>query len=256
MVLGTLVVADDHVINVRRKFLAMKKGMGLLGEIKWERTNANVLERYKRLADAAFALILKHKVMQFHCVLICMDVVDHEKYNSGIPDLGYSKFFHHLLMKYIRTYPRCNKYYVHFDHRTSPIPMEHFRDAANRAAQRDYGIDHWPIRRMQFVDSKADIIFQINDLLLGAVGFRRNGKHKLPSTKGSPKDELARHIMRASPVRSFWADTAAHNRDFSLWALRFSGKEGKDAFRNRVKQKAANKLRRKHFKVKVATTEV
>lgn len=183
-----------------------------------------------------------------------MDVVDHQKYNEGIPDLGYSRFFHHLLMKYLRTYPRLNKYFVHFDKRTSPIPMNPFRDSANRAARRDYGIDHWPIRRMRHIDSKDDIIFQINDLLLGAVGFRRNGKHKVAPTKGSPKDELARHIMRSSPVRSFWADTAAHNRDFSLWALRFGGKKGKDAFRNRVKQKAASKLRKKHSKVRPATT--
>lgn len=56
MALGTLVVSDDHVINVRRKFMAMKKAMGLLGEIKWERTNAKVLDRYKRLSDAAFSL--------------------------------------------------------------------------------------------------------------------------------------------------------------------------------------------------------
>lgn len=243
MVLGTLIVSEAHVAHVRRKFLAMKKAMGLAEEVKWHRTNAKLLPRYKRLVDAAFALILKHKVMQFHSMLICMDVVDHEKYNDGIPEIGYSRFFHHLLLKYIRTYPPTCKYHVHFDKRTSKVPLEPFRDAANIAARRDHNIDHWPIRRLRYVDSKDDILFEINDLLVGAIGFRRNGKHKVAPTKGGAKDELARYIMRASPVHSFWADTAAHNLDFSLWALRFGGQRGADAFRNRSKSKAARRLR-------------
>jgi hypothetical protein len=237
MVLGTLVVPDEHIAHVRSKIIAMKRKMGLQGEIKWEYTNRKLVGRYKRLASAACALISKHRVMQFHAMLICMDVVDHEKYNQGIPDLGYSRFFHHLLMKYLRLYPADAKFHVLFDERTSKIPMRPFQNAANRAAKRDYGMDHWPFRRLQYQDSRSDILFQINDLLLGAVGFLRNGKHKVEPTKHSPKTELAVHIRRASPARSFWQDTSEHQRDFTLWALRFDGKRGKEAFRNRTKFK-------------------
>src|SRR3954466_4047681 len=96
MVLGTLVVPDEHVRHVRAKFAAMKRGMGIQGEIKWERTDRKLLTRYKRLATAAMALITTHRVMQFHTVIICMDVVDDDRHNDGIPEMGYSKFFHHL----------------------------------------------------------------------------------------------------------------------------------------------------------------
>jgi hypothetical protein len=218
--------------------------MGLQGEIKWEYTNRKVIERYKRLADAALALITKHKVIQFHAMLICMDVFDHEKYNYGIPDLGYSRFFHHLLMKYVRLYPHNSKFHVLFDERTNKIPMRPFQDAANFAAKRDYGIDHWPFRRLQYQDSRSDILFQINDLLLGAIGFLRNGKHKMEPTKHSAKMELAIHIRRVSPARSFWQDTSEHQRDFTLRALRFNGKRGKEAFRNRTKFKPRGKPQR------------
>ena len=105
---------------------------------------------------------------------------------------------------------------------------------------RDYGLDHWPFRQLQYQDSRSDILLQINDLLLGAVGFLRNGMHKVEPTKHSPKTELALHIQRASPVRSFWQDTSDRQGDFTLWALRFDGKKGKEAFRNRAKFKTKN----------------
>ncbi|MEE7504166.1 DUF3800 domain-containing protein [Methylobacterium mesophilicum] len=247
MALGTLVVPDEHLNDVRSKFTAMKSAMGLQGEIKWEYTNKKLLSRYKRLANAAFSLISKHKVMQFHAMLICMDVVDHEKYNDGIPDLSYSRFFHHLMLKYIKLYGKNTKYYVLFDERNSKVPMRPFQNSANFAAHRNYNIDHWPFRRLQYQNSKADILFQINDLILGAIGFLRNRKHVLESTKSSPKAELALHIRRSSPARSFWQDTSEHKLDFTLWALRFGGRKGKDAFRNRKKStsKSRNKSKRR-----------
>jgi hypothetical protein len=101
MVIGSLIVADEHLNHVRAKFLAMKKHMGIQGEIKWEYTNTKLLPRYKRLANAAFGLIEKG-IMQFHSLTICMDVVDDDKYNDGSPDLGFAKFIHHLLLKYGR----------------------------------------------------------------------------------------------------------------------------------------------------------
>jgi hypothetical protein len=237
MALGVLVVPDEHVNNVRRKFLAMKKLMGVVGEIKWEYVNNKTLARYATLANIALALIMDHKVMQFHSMLICMDVVDHDKHNEGIPDIAYSRFFHHLLLKHLKIYPRERKYRILFDKRESKIPLRPFQNAANFAARNDHGIDHWPFRSLQYADSKSDILLQINDLLLGSVGFLRNAKHKHPKTKDSAKAQLALHIRRRSPVRSFYQDTAAHQTDFTIWALRFDGKKGKEAWRNRKKFK-------------------
>ncbi|WP_411901386.1 DUF3800 domain-containing protein [Methylorubrum thiocyanatum] len=244
MVLGTLVVPDEHVRHVRAKFAAMKRAMGIQGEIKWERTDRKIVARYKRLATAAMALITKHRVMQFHTVIICMDVVDDDKHNDGVPETGYSKFFHHLLLKFSRIYPRNSKYWVLFDKRNSKIPLQPFQQAANFAIRRDHGIDHWPVRRLRYEDSTSDILFQINDLLLGAVGFRLNGKHKAEATAGSPKAVLALHIMQASPARSFWQDTRLGQTDFTLWKLRFEGRKEREAFRNRHKGKPKGEVRK------------
>jgi hypothetical protein len=248
MAIGATVVSDEHADHVRAKFRAWKKHMGLQGEIKWNSTKENNVDRYKTMVKIYMALVAKG-IIRFHAILICMDVVDYGELGDEVPELSYNRFFHHLLMKLCRICPRENRYRIKFDERDSKIPMRPFQDAANFAAKRDYGLDHWPVRSLQYENSKNDILLQVNDLVLGAVGFLRNGKHKVAPTMDSPKHELAIYIRQASPAHSFWQNTAADKKDFTLWALRFDGKKGKEAFRNRDKFKPrAERAKRKAAK--------
>jgi hypothetical protein len=240
MALGITIVPDEHADYVRAKFRTWKRKMGLKGEIKWTRTDDSNIERYKTLVKI-YMYLVSIGVIQFHAILICMDVADYSEVDE-VPELSYSRFFHHLLMKLCRTLPRENKYRILFDRRTSKIPLAPFQTAANFAARNKYDLDHWPFRSLRYQESKTDILLQVNDLILGAIGFLRNGKHKT-ERKGSLKTELALYIRRASPVHSFWQDTAEGKTDFTLWALRFGGKKGKDAFRNRNKFKRRNEAR-------------
>lgn len=236
MALGITIVSDEHANHVRAKFRAWKHLMRLQGEIKWSATDQSNLERYKTLANIYMALIAK-SIITFHALLICMDVVDYSALGDDVPELSYNRFFHHLLMTVCRLHGRKRRYYITFDRRTSRVPLEPFRLAACRAAKRDFGMDHWPFRRLVYEDSKDDILLQVNDLILGAIGYRRNAKHKDDKNKSSAKAELALHILRVSPCRSFWQDTAEGKTAFTLRTLKFGGKKGKEALRDRDKFK-------------------
>ncbi len=98
MVIGTTAVSDEHVAHVRAKLLAWKHHMRLQGEIKWSATEASNIERYKTLVRIYFAL-MKRGIIQFHAILICMDVVDYSKFGDDVPDASYSRFFHYLLLR-------------------------------------------------------------------------------------------------------------------------------------------------------------
>jgi hypothetical protein len=248
MGLGVTIVSEEHADHVRAKFRAWKHHMRLQGEIKWNSTDDSNVERYKTLVRI-YMYLVEIGTIEFHCLLICMDKVDYRALGDDVPEFSYNRFFHHLLMKLARIRPRESKYFIKFDRRTSKIPLQPFAKAACFAAAKDYGLDHWPFRQFVYQDSKLDLILQVNDLILGAIGFIRNGKEKIEPTKGTPKAELARYINQVSPLHSFWKDSGKHNTTFTLWAIRFNGEKGKEAFRNRDKflsrQEKARKAARK-----------
>jgi hypothetical protein len=249
MALGVTIVAEEHADHVRAKLRACKHAMRLQGEIKWTRTDDSNIERYKRFANI-YMYLVERGIIEFHCMLICMDVVDYRALGDDVPEFAYNRFFHHLLMKLCRIRLRESKYFIKFDRRTSLVPLRPFCTAACFAAKRDYGLDHWPFRQFVYQESKLDMILQVNDLILGAIGFIRNGKEKVMPTMDTPKAELARYINKISPLHSFWRDSGKDNKTFTLWAIRFGGKQGKEAFRNREKflskqEKARKAARRK-----------
>jgi uncharacterized protein DUF3800 len=221
MGLGTTGVSDEHLKHVRAMFLAWKKKMGLQGEIKWEYTDKKNVERYKTMATVYFNL-LKRDILQFHAMTIPMADFDPQALGDDVPEAGYNRCFHHLLLwKYCSRSMMERKYFVFFDKRTSKVPWQPFRLAICRAAAKRYGMDHWPFRRMEYEDSKLEIMLQVNDLILGAVGFWWNKKHTTAPTATSPKADLARHIKDATGYHSLFS-IPYHSKRFTIWELTFN----------------------------------
>lgn len=226
MGLGTTAVSDEHLKHVRAMFLAWKTMMGLHGEIKWEYTDKKNVDRYKTMVTVYFNL-LRRGILQFHAMTIPMADFDPKALGNEVAEAAYNRCFHHLLLwKYCSGPPgspplRDRKYFVLFDKRTSKVPWQPFRRAVCRAAATRYGMDHWPFRRVDYEESHLEIMLQVNDLILGAVGFWWNKKHsKLPTSK-SPKAALARHIVKATGVYSLFQIPYRY-KDFTIWKLTFN----------------------------------
>lgn len=226
MVLGTTGVSDVHVDMARALFLGWKKRMGLQGEIKWEFTDKKNVERFKKLMTVYFEL-LHDGILQFHSMVIPAKNFDYKAFGNPVPEAAYNRLFHHLLVwKYCSSKAvRKRKYHVLFDERTSLVPWEPFRLAVNKAADRKFRMDHWPFRKVGYENSHLDMMLQMNDLVLGAIGFWRNDKHI--TMAGSPKHMLARHIKNCAGLNSL-KDNPRSER-FSMWTIRFNEFKGSRA---------------------------
>lgn len=224
MALGTTAVSDENLERVRVELLNLKEKMGLQGEIKWEYTNKKNLERYKTMATAYFKF-LHEGILQFHAMIIPMADFDYQAFGDEVPEAAYNRLFHHLLvwMYCADRSHRARKYYVFFDERTSKVPWRPFQIAVCRSAARRFGMDHWPFRKMAYEDSRAEIMLQVNDLILGAIGFWRNKKHTVEPTKGSPKGALARHIKNATGLNSLFDNP--RSTSFSMWKMKFARRQ-------------------------------
>jgi hypothetical protein len=231
MALGTTGVSDQHLAHVRAMFLAWKVHMRLHGEIKWVRTDKKNVDRYKTLVTVYFNL-LKRGILQFHAMTIPMAAFDPKALGNEVPEAAYNRCFHHLLLsKYCAGHPldrrplRERKYFVLFDKRTSNVPWEPFRVALCRAAAKHHGMDHWPFRRVEYEESHMEIMLQVNDLVLGAVGFWWNKKHRTLPTSKSPKGKLVRHVAKhireATGSYSMLQITYA-SRNYTIWEMEFN----------------------------------
>jgi hypothetical protein len=98
---------------------------------------------------------------------------------------------------------------------------------------------------MKYAESDEEILLQINDILLGAIGFEMNRKHKLEPTRGTPKAELAKHVRHKSPAYSLRKGTGIDNKRFTIWIMEFEDLPGKKSRRNRNKYKRRNQLKPK-----------
>jgi hypothetical protein len=220
MALGTTGVSDEHLRHVRAMFLAWKQRMGLHGEIKWEYTDKKNIDRYKTMVTLYFNLLRKD-ILQFHAMTIPAADFDYKALGNDVPEAGYNRCFHYLLLWKYCGWPMVDrKYFVLFDKRTSLVPWRPFRLAVCRAAAKRYGMDHWPFRRVEYEDSKLDIVLQVNDLILGAIGFWWNEKHKRLPTSISPKGDLARHVKNESGHRSLFVNP--HHGPFTIWEMKFA----------------------------------
>lgn len=225
MALGTTGVSDEHLAHVRTMLLAWKVKLGLHGEIKWTRTDKKNVDRYMQLVTVYFNL-LRRGILQFHAMTIPMANFDPEALGNDTPEAAYNRCFHHLLLwKYCGAELLTRKYYVIFDKRTSLVPWQPFRRAVCLAASSRYGMDHWPFRRVGYEESHLEILLQVNDLILGAVGFWWNKKHSTSPTKKSAKGKLVRHI--AKHIREVTGSYSMfqipyHSKDFTIWKMTFN----------------------------------
>jgi hypothetical protein len=228
MVIGSTTMADTDVEPVSRLFAGMKSDLGLRDEIKWGHTQDGTVDRYAQIVSRYF-LLLHNKILQFHSVTVDRWFANYKKYAHGSPQVGYNLFICQLLLKHFRIYPAEAKYHAVLDRRTSKLPLEPFKVYLNVRGRDEYGLDHWPYRIMEFEDSKKSIILQVNDLVLGAVGFAANHKDRRPEHADSPKARLFRHVLKESGLLSIRRDTVRGQNDFTIWNIEFNGMPPKGA---------------------------
>jgi hypothetical protein len=65
-------------------------------------------------------------------------------------------------------------------------------------------------------DSKKTDIIQIADIILGAIGFQKNGYDLLSGSKPSKK-ELCEYIAQKAGLKNLVENTPFHNERFTIW---------------------------------------
>ncbi|HLO76520.1 MAG TPA: DUF3800 domain-containing protein [Magnetospirillum sp.] len=213
LILGAVTMATAAVPDLVAAVRAARLPGLPHGEVKWTKVSAAKLETYRAVVDAFFALS-EQNVAHFHSVIIDTSRFDHHRFNQGDREIGFSKMVFQLLAKHARLYPE--RLYAYLDSRTTQQSLEDLRLMLNRHAANRLGRPEFPFRRVVFRDSKESDILQLNDVLLGAIAWVKNG-HGLRPDASAAKNDLADHIMGRAGLQTLDTDTPRGRNHFSVW---------------------------------------
>lgn len=221
MVLGGIIIARSNVAPFNRTMQAYRKKFNMTSELKWNKVKRQKLDEYKGFVDYFFALLNNDKI-HFKCMIVDNHAMDHRKYNEKSKEIGFQKMYYQMLLhcfgiKYYKEFG-CEKFFLYPDQRHSKSRLEDLRTFLNRGI-RKHGISTNPFVHIEAVDSKKSEIMQINDIILGAVGYHKNGVHLL-SDASEGKKELAQHILNHTGYKNITDNTPYNIHRFTIWNFR------------------------------------
>jgi hypothetical protein len=222
MVLGGIIVSGEGVKGIEEKITRCRETTKMHAELKWGKVCTARFQEYKAFTDLFFDLNRADRA-HFHSIVVDTSKLNHRLYNQGDPETGFYKFYYQLLLhsfggKYAQGRLDA-KILVCLDRRNSSYPLDKLKELLNRGMEKKHGRGSRPFVAVEARDSKASGVLQLADILMGAVGFRKNGYHQRPgANKG--KVQLAEHIAsKVGEVSMAVSPQRTRNR-FTVWNFR------------------------------------
>jgi len=215
---GALIVRSTDLLSVTQTLHHRKTELGLTGEMKWTHTNASVSERYAQMMGTLFQLVnadrVKIRVMFTQKRYVPINLTSQQR-EDEFQILYYQFIKHGLGLAYANTTDELLRVRLYLD-QLPDTKEKNARFKAYIAALNKYP----PFRESQIhfaedqiaeVRSHDHILLQCLDVVLGAIHFRLNDKHKKMSpgkrrrgTRTIVKELLYREISRQ--IRSLRAN--------------------------------------------------
>ncbi|MCG1252017.1 DUF3800 domain-containing protein [Staphylococcus epidermidis] len=207
MVLGALAVPEFAKTTVFEEVKKIRKNMGISShrEIKWTKVSSAKLPYYKKLVD----LIYDNESLKFRGVLLPdKEILNHGYYGRTHDDFYYIMYYY-LVRKYMNTEENLSVYIDIKDTR-SIEKVNKLRDILNKYALKN---NVKKIEKIQHIRSHENVILQLTDLLIGAIGYTNRGLMSSPA-----KLELAEYIKQKFKT-TLCTTSPFSNEKFNLFVL-------------------------------------
>jgi hypothetical protein len=216
LVLGAVVVRMTNAQALNEAIAQARLPELPSNEMKWTKVSKGKLAAYQRVADLFFD---RNAEMHFHSLFVDTTKQNHKKFNQGDSEIGFNKEVYQLSNKVGRVYSD-SYFHIYPDYRDTCHSPEELRLILNRGAAKRGDKRDWPIRRMQFRNSKQIQILQLADVLIGAIAYLLNGHDKAEDANPA-KVELANHIIKRAGIADITKGTARSGK-FTVWPRKLS----------------------------------
>ncbi|MEW6220219.1 MAG: DUF3800 domain-containing protein [Thermodesulfobacteriota bacterium] len=207
LMIGSLWLPADLRAEVKDAINSLKTEYGFAREIKWHHVSSGHQEFYRGLVD----LFLRFdSSLRFRCIAVEGDKVDMARYHESDAELGFYKFYYHLLKNWIEDF---SEYRVFCDEKTNRAggrlrTLRRCLACANLSSNVEF---------VQALPSHDVVLLQMVDFLLGMASARLNDAVQA----GGAKDKVARHLEKALGMRL--AHTPRNERKFNIFQIRLNG---------------------------------
>jgi hypothetical protein len=161
--IGGISVSETARKEMKLKIKEIQKKHNVLGEFKWKRVTPSKYEFYEELIDLFFSY---DNNVRFRCVVIDARQIDMKKYNNDDSELGFYKFYYQLLVYWINNNERY-KIYTDCKVNKKNTRLKELKEILNNKCNNN-------VELIQAIDSKESLMLQLEDILMGAVGYRCN----------------------------------------------------------------------------------
>lgn len=226
MILGGIIINSKYLATFNDTMKNFRVQYNMNSELKWTKVSRSKLEEYKKFIDHFFALN-DTDYLHFHCLILDTHQINHKKYNNGNADLGFYKFYYQLLLhSFGRNYcaissGKAESLVVCLDEKSSKYSLSELKRVLNNGINKKHGISTNPFKSVEPLDSKRSDVMQIADIIMGAIGYQKNGFHLL-SNSSEAKKELANYIAKKVGVETLGNNSSYHVVRFKTWNFKFS----------------------------------
>lgn len=222
MAIGGIIILEQNLKSFNASMARFRTEQKMTAELKWTKVSNQKLAEYRRFVDFFFE-VNDAKKAHFHALLVESSKVNHAYYSGGDKEAGFYKFYYQLLLhrfgkRYCSTDPEA-RFQLILDHRTSSYPLGKLRTILNHGMKSRHKIATRPFVSVEPRDSKQSEVLQINDIILGAIAFHKNGMHNVPGIREAKK-ELAAYIAAKTGLKNLTDDTPFGSREFTIWNIR------------------------------------
>lgn len=221
MCLGSLWMYEEAYNTFLNRLAVLRQQEGLGATLKWTKVKRQYLEKYKRFVDLFFDLASTGGA-RFNGLILDTQKIDHRSYNEGDEELGYYKFFCQLLVH--RVFDPEALHYVAMDRRTQRRSdrLETLTTVVNRMLYKKYGTT--PIKAIVTRSVRELPGLQLNDVLLGAMAFHKNGQHLVPDVSVG-KLSLAAYMAEKLGRPNLGCATPRSEQVFNVWLFQLRPKK-------------------------------
>jgi len=163
MGIGGIWLPAEHRDSLKNGLADIKKRYGIHGELKWKKVSPAYYNLYKEVIDFYF----NSGYLRFRVILIEANKIDHVKFNSADPELGFYKFYYQLIKHWLFDF---NSYSIFAD-------LKENRDKGRLKVLRDI-LDlsnlTTNVKQVQALPSEESLGIQMADILTGLVVSKFN----------------------------------------------------------------------------------
>ncbi len=200
MAVGGIAIRGSNIIKVKCEVQQICHHYRITTEVKWEKLRKIKFDAYKAIVDYFFSL-QEANLLQYHCI-----IADNTRFNYQAVDNCSKKTIlpriYYQLIKWRCLQQYGEKFNIHIRPDKSNM-LDKLHEQQNTLNAHHA---HAPIQSIECRDSSSCFMLQMNDLILGSIGYIRNNRHKRLEAASS-KNELALYILGRTGLMDYSRDT-------------------------------------------------